>query len=74
MDCHFRGGGGCPDLWSSINDKLVANPENDSPYEITHKIKSSPPHLMILVLLYWGKDALATQAEKGITVDLGKLG
>ena len=28
-----------------------ANPENDSPQEITHKIKSSQPNLMILVLL-----------------------
>ena len=28
-----------------------ANPENDSPSEITHKIKSSQPNLMILVLL-----------------------
>ena len=28
-----------------------ANPENDSPYEITHKTKSSQPNLMILVLL-----------------------
>ena len=28
-----------------------ANPENDSPYEITHQIKSSQPNLMILVLL-----------------------
>ena len=28
-----------------------ANPENYSPWEITHKIKSSQPNLMILVLL-----------------------
>ena len=28
-----------------------ANPKNDSPEEITHKIKSSQPNLMILVLL-----------------------
>ena len=28
-----------------------ANPEVDSPSEITHKIKSSQPNLMILVLL-----------------------
>ena len=28
-----------------------ANPENDSPWEITHKIKGSQPNLMILVLL-----------------------
>ena len=33
------------------NEKLMANPENDSPYEITHKIKSVQPNLMILVLL-----------------------
>ena len=28
-----------------------ANPDNDSPYEITHKIKSSQPKFMILVLI-----------------------
>ena len=28
-----------------------ANPEDDSPYEIPHKIKSSQPNLMILVLI-----------------------
>ena len=50
MDCHFRD---LPDFQSSearINDKLMANPENDSPLEITHKIKSSQPNLLILVL------------------------
>ena len=48
------------ELWTLIFDYLVvvwqtliimANPENDSPYEITHKIKSSQPNLLILVLL-----------------------
>ena len=33
------------------NDKLMVNPENDSPWEITHKIKSFQPNFMILVLL-----------------------
>ena len=33
------------------NSGNQANPENDSPQEITHKIKSSQPNLMILVLL-----------------------
>ena len=40
-----------PEFWGAINDKLMANPENDSPWEITLKIKSSQPNLMILVLL-----------------------
>ena len=36
IDCSvfFWGGGGGP----PTNDKLMANPENDSPSEITHKI------------------------------------
>ena len=33
------------------NDKLMANPENDSPYEITHEINSFQPNLIIVVLL-----------------------
>ena len=49
MDCHFR------DLpisrVSRHDDKLLANPKNDSRLEITHKIKSFQPYLMILVLL-----------------------
>ena len=48
MDCHFRD---LPDFRGTINDKWMANPENHSPSEITHKIKSSQPNLMILVLL-----------------------
>ena len=42
----------------------MANPENDSPWEITHKIKSSQPNLMILMLLIWGKDALSSKVKK----------
>ena len=37
-------GGGAP-----TNDKVMANPENDSPYEITHKKKIN--QIMIFVLL-----------------------
>ena len=33
------------------NENLMAKPENDSPYENTHKIKSFQPNCMILVLL-----------------------
>ena len=48
MDCHFRD---LPDFQSSEARFMMANPENDSPQEITHKIKSYQPNLMILVLL-----------------------
>ena len=52
MDCHFWD---LPDFQSSearlYNDKSMANPENDSPSVITHKLKSFQPNLMILVLL-----------------------
>ena len=51
MDCHFWD---LPDFQSSearLMTKLMANAENDSPQEITHKIKSSQPNLMILVSL-----------------------
>ena len=47
----FQGFARFPEFRGTINDKLMANPENDSPKEITHKIKSSQPNLMILVLL-----------------------
>ena len=59
MDCNFR------DLPLIINFVIVprnsgnrANPENDSPSEITHKKKSSQPNLMILVLVYNGEKIL----------------
>ena len=60
MDCHFRD---LPDFQSS-EARLMAKPENDSPQEITHKIKSSQPNLMILVLLEWGKNALSSKVKK----------
>ena len=47
------------------------NPKNDSPYEITHKIQSSQPNLMILVLL-WGKMLYPARWKK-ITVDQSKV-
>ena len=40
-----------------------ANPEGDSPLEITHKIKSSQPNLMILVLIYWKENALSSKVK-----------
>ena len=40
-----------PEFRGMINDKSMANPENDSPSVITDKMKSSQPNLMILVLL-----------------------
>ena len=47
----FSGFARFPEFRGMINDTLMANPENDSQYEITHKIKSSQPNFMILVLL-----------------------
>ena len=57
---------------SRHDDKLMANPENDSPSEITYKIKSFQPNFMILVLLYWGKDALSSYIKE-ITVAQSKV-
>ena len=37
----FSGFARFPEFRGTINDKLMANPENDSPWEITHKINSS---------------------------------
>ena len=50
----------------------LANPEGDSPLEITHKIKSSQQNLMILVLIYWEENALSSKVKK-ITVDQSKV-
>ena len=47
----FSGFARFPEFRGTINDKSMANHENDSPSVITHKIKSSQPNLMILVLL-----------------------
>ena len=47
----FSGFDRFPEFRGTINDKLMANPENDSPQEITHEMKISQPNLMILVLL-----------------------
>ena len=49
MDCHFRD---LPDFQSfEARWQINGNPTNDSRLEITHKIKSFQPNLMILVLL-----------------------
>ena len=40
----FSGFARFPEFRGTINDKSMANPENDSPEEITHKIKSSQPN------------------------------
>ena len=47
----FSGFARFPEFRGRINDKSMANPENESPWVSTHKIKSSQPNLMILVLL-----------------------
>ena len=47
----FSGFARFPEFRGTINDKSMANHKNDSPSVITHKIKSSQPNLMILVLL-----------------------
>ena len=62
----FRFLGGPP-----TNEKLMANPENDSPLEITHKIKSFQPNLMILV---YNEEKMFYPARwKKITVDQSKV-
>ena len=48
----FSGFARFSEFWGTINDNLMANFENDSPFEITHKIKGSQPNVMILVLLW----------------------
>ena len=60
----FSGFARFPEFRGTINDKLMANPENDSPQEITHKIKSFQPNLMILVL-FMRKRCSIQQGEKG---------
>ena len=61
----FSGFARVPEFRGTItNDKLMANPENDSPLEITHKIKSSQPNLMILVLFIMRKRCSIQQGEK----------
>ena len=51
-----------------------ANTEGDRPLEITHKIKSSQPNFMILMLIYmyWEENALSSKVKK-ITVDQSKV-
>ena len=68
MDCHFQD---LP-LMSLIVPRKSGKSrkcENDSPFEITHKIKSSPPNLMILVLSIMRKRCYIQQGEKNIILD-----
>ena len=52
---------------------IVGGPsKNGTFYFITHKLKSSQPNLMILVLIKWGEDALSSMV-KIINVDQCKV-
>ena len=64
MDCHFRDLLiRFPEFRGTINDKLMANPENDSPKEIAHKIISSQPQFDDLGVIIMRKSCSIQQDE-----------